>query len=66
MAVFIVTMYLNFTYRSQFQKEHKVYQTESIPIRMWKSGEVPTQLIPTERDILQHWTTSRPTTSNRE
>ena len=66
MEVFIITVCLNFIYRFLFQKEHKVYQTESIPIRMWKSGEAPTQLSPEERDILQHWTASRPFTWNRE
>jgi len=66
MVVFIITMYLNFTYRFLFQKEHKVYQTEPITTRMWKSGETPTQMSPTEGDILQHWTTSRPLTWNRE
>ena len=66
MEAFLITMCLNFTYRFLFQKEHEVYQTESIPIRMLKSGEAPTQLSPTEKYILQHWTASRPFTWNRE
>ena len=64
MEVFIITMCLNFTYRFPFQKENEVYQTKFIPIHMWKRWEAPTQMSPTEKDILQHWTASRPFTWN--
>jgi hypothetical protein len=34
---------------------HSVSETRSVSIHRWKRGEVPTQLDPLERAILNHW-----------
>jgi len=51
----MITMYLNFTYRLLFQKEHNIYQTESIPSVCEKVGENPLNWVRQKEIFYSTW-----------